>query len=514
MIESLRQLADRFGSKPFITWVSDGSTTGYDQLSELAGRWATLLAEHGVSTGDRVLLLLDNDPNFLGAYFGTQILGALSVPINVELRGDSLRYYVELYKPRVVVVEHYLTTILDAINTSVEFRTITVPVLTMESLTPRYERGFRDSDPCLIMSTSGTTGPSKGSLWTHGTVYQWAAGYRRHLGYGVTDRIFSCTPLFHANSLIAGVATAQHAGAGVVLGRRFSVSNFWRQVADSKATSTNLLGAMIEMLLKDESDQSARDRERSTLRTLLVSSLSATAHRAVEATWKLTPVTAYGLTDFGTVLSTTDGIPAPPGSVGKPVEEFELRLVDSGDRDVPVGTAGELVGRPQLPWITPLGYFEMPAETVSAQRNYWFHTGDLLRQDDQGWYYFAGRIKDSMRRRGENVSAHEVEAAVLTFPGIVEAAAYSIPADEGEDEIAVAVAFADRLYEPDFKQFFAHVSAQLPYFAVPRYVRVMDSLPRTPSYRVQKDALRKQGLTADIWDRVAAGVDVVRNRRE
>lgn len=512
MTEALDALANRWADREFVRWATDGSSTNYAELADLAARWGTLLSDAGVVAGDRVVLLQGNTPSFLGAHFGAQWIGAISVPLNSELRGASLRHLLHLYRPRAVVADSDLVRVVSEAGPDASVAVISADTDALASAHPGHRRPHRESDPCLIMSTSGTTGPSKGSVWTYATVEQWARGYVRHLHYTEADRIYSCTPLFHANSLIAAVATAQECGGAVVLGRRFSVSRFWDEVASSGATSANLLGSMIDLLLNDETIARANDRRRNRLRTMLASSVSASAHRLVEERWGLSPVTAYGLTDFGTVLSTTEGDRAPAGTVGRPVQEFEIRLVDDDDHDVPTGEAGEAVLRSRIPWIAPNEYFGMPEESLRARRNLWFHTGDLLRLDEEGWYYFVGRAKDSMRRRGENVSAFEVEAVAVSHEAVSEAAAYAVPGDGSEDEIAVAVVPQAGAAHLDLPDLISHMARELPYFAVPRYVRVVASLPHTATHKVQKEALRHEGVTLDMWDRTAEGIEVARNQ--
>lgn len=516
-VRALAEAAERQGDREFVQWVSAGTRTSYADAYGLAVRWAGVLFERGVRRSDRVALLLPNTDAFLGALLGSWLLGAISVPLNLELRGESLRHPLRLYEPAAVVVADGMLPVLEAALPDPPFRVLTV---SPDGTTPGWHEASPASpkdpalwDPCLIMSTSGTTGLSKGTVWDYGTLRQWVSTFRRRLAYDEDDRIYCCTPLFHANSLASGVLTALDAGAAVVLAERFSVSRFWPEVAASRATSANLLGSMIDLLLADETEAARDARSRAAVRTMLVSSCSERAFRAMRGRWGITPVSAYGLTDFGTIVASEYGAEAPPGSVGRPIEDFEVRLVDGDDRDVAPGEAGELVVRPVRAWTAPQEYFRMPEQTLASRRNLWFHTGDLLRSDDDGWWYFAGRVKDSMRRRGENVSAFEIEHLVLEVPGIQEAAAYAVPAAENEDEIALAVVVAPGAGELDRLALIERLAAELPYFAVPRYLRVLDELPKTPTHRVTKDVLRRAGVTADTWDRVAAGFEVARNRR-
>jgi crotonobetaine/carnitine-CoA ligase len=519
---SMVSLADRAaedGDRELIYWPDSGASTSRLDLHLAAMRWAGLLSEHGVQRGDRVMLALGNSIEFLGAHYGTQYLGAISVPVNTELRGESLRHPLALFEPRVIVADDDLSAVFESALDTVDATSamIVVPANGMtrrlESLAPLAPVTVSATDACLIMSTSGTTGPSKGSVWDYGTVQQWARGYTRHLAYTDADRIYCCTPLFHANSLISGLATALHSGGAVVLGERFSVSNFWRTVVDGRATSMNLIGSMIDLLLRAESADGAELRKSGQLRTLLASSCSASSYIEVQRLWGVTPISAYGLTDFGTVAMTKFGELAPPGTVGRAVDEFEIKLVDESGAAVPTGVPGEVVIRPRIPSIAPQGYFRMPEATLESRRDLWFHTGDLLRMDGDGWLYFAGRVKDSMRRRGENVSAFEVESAAMTFPQLTEVAAYAVPSADSEDEIAVAIVLSGAVGEFDYVAFIEHVSAELPYFAVPRYVRIVEQLPKTPTQKVQKKPLEQDGVTPDTWDRVVSLGEVARNRR-
>jgi crotonobetaine/carnitine-CoA ligase len=519
----LRECAETFGQRDLIVWVGTATTTSYQQVYDHASTWAGLLANHGVGRGDRVVLLLHNDMNFIGAYFGAQFVGGIAVPLNTELRGETLRRPLHLFEPRVVVVDASLADVLGDAMAGLPDPPAVVVVGDGVTTPTTGPVGFAnaprlapdpagDDTPCLIMSTSGTTGPPKGSVWDHGTVRQWATTNQRHLKYGPDDRIYCCTPLFHANSLIAGVMTAVETGCSVVLADRFSVRSFWSEVATSRATSANLIGSMIQLLLNGQTEASEAQRATAVLTRVLASSCPAALQLEVQRAWGLAPVTAYGLTDFGTLTSGTHGEDIPPGSCGRAVDDFEIRLVDAADHDVAPNAPGELVVRPRRPWIAPQEYFRMPAETLASRRNLWFHTGDLLRRDEEGWFYFAGRVKDSMRRRGENVSAFEVESAVVTFDAVAEAAAYGVPSDEGEDEIAVAVVLGTPAAPLDVAALFSHMSRELPYFAVPRYIRVVAELPKTPTQKIQKNGLVDDGITDDMQDRVALGHEVARNR--
>ncbi len=523
--ERLQELAGEAGDEDLVYWLDDGTSTTYGELHEVACRWAELLVRMGIRAEDRVAIMSSSGRDFLGAHFGAQYAGAVVVPISVELRGASLGHPLKLYGPRVLIVDEDLENLAREAMKDIDAPVI-VTVDPRGVRRPRWDqmpalgdtagqqvarRPARLSDTCLIMSTSGTTGPPKGSAWTYGTLWQWCATYIQHLDYSPLDRIYCCTPLTHANALVAGVCTAIYAECSVAIADRFSVSRFWEDVSVSGATTANILGSMIHLLLKEGGGQRAAVSG-PLLRTMLVSSCTAAAYRRVTDEWHVHPVCAYGLTDFGNLTISTVGEACPPGSCGRAVEDFEVRLVASDDEEVPRGAAGELIVRPRRPWIAPTGYFRMPEETLRSRRNLWFHTGDILRQDEEGWFYFVGRVKEAMRYRGENVSGFQVESVLLACGEILEAAVYAVPSELGEDEIAAAVVAAEPGMTIDLHELTRRISGELPYFAVPRYIRVLDQLPKNASHRVVKSVLAAEGTPEGTWDRRAAGVEVARNR--
>jgi crotonobetaine/carnitine-CoA ligase len=502
--------------RPAIHWVEDGTQTSYAQLDEQATRWSALLRRRGVLGEDRVVIMSTSGPDFVGAYLGCLRSGAVAAPLSAELRGDSLEGPLRLYRPKVVIVDADLVPLVAAATThwrdplqclvlDGSHHADLAKDLAKEGVDTASPRA---ADPAMIMATSGTTGPSKGSLWTHGTITHWARTFAHHLRYVEDDRIYCCTPLNHANALVAGLCTAIEAGASIAMARRFSLSRFWADIEGSRSTSANILGAMIRLLLESAPGPV---QPPSSLRTLLVSACSANDYRRIRTEWGLFPVTAYGLTDFGQLALGMANEPAPPGSSGRVTNGYEIKLVDQNQREVEIGEVGEAVVRPTLPDITPLGYFGMPEESLQSRRDLWFHTGDLLRRDADGWFYFAGRIKEAMRYRGENVSAFEVESALLQCEGVKEAAVYPVPADLGEDEIVAALVLRDNA-PPDPESIITAISDHLPYYAVPRFIRVLDDLPRNQSHRVKKADLIDEGVTAGTWDRLAAGVIVERNQ--
>jgi crotonobetaine/carnitine-CoA ligase len=225
-------------------------------------------------------------------------------------------------------------------------------------------------------------------------------------------------------------------------------------------------------------------------------------------------VDGFGQTEISNVFMTPPDTDRPPGASGVLVDQwFDARLVDpETGMDVPEGRAGELWVRNKAPGIMSDGYIGMPEKTVEAWRYLWFHTGDALRRDADGWYYFVDRVKDALRRRGENISSFEVEAVVRAHPAVADCAVIAAKADEdgGEDEVMAAIIPASGPI--DFADLVAWCDARMPYFMVPRFFETMDAFPRTPSEKVKKAELRARGITAKTFDRVTAGVLVEQER--
>ncbi|HEV2369478.1 MAG TPA: AMP-binding protein, partial [Acidimicrobiales bacterium] len=284
-------------------------------------------------------------------------------------------------------------------------------------------------------------------------------------------------------------------GAHAVIGRHFSATRFWMDAHDHGATVISLMGSMAPILWKQ--DPSALDRDHRV--RLAVVAPTPKYVTEFEARFGLRCTEMYGLTDVGLPL----GIPAGarrPGSCGRPTPPWQCAIVDDEDNVLPVGEVGELVLRPRRPWAGSLGYWEMPEATVEANRNLWFHTGDRMRSDEEGWFYFVDRKKDAIRRSGENISSFEVEQVILGHPAVAEVAVYPVPSDLAEDEVMAALVLHPGA-ELDLEQLLAYCGQMLPPFALPRFVDVLAALPKTETQKVQKEALRQSGVTPTTWRR-------------
>ena len=368
---------------------------------------------------------------------------------------------------------------------------------------PRGAEG-KCSDLLMLAYTSGTTGPSKGSMLSHAAALTYGTSAAEVQGYRASDIFYVCLPLFHNNALLAATGAALVCGASVVLSRRFSVSRFWGEIRESRSTITNFLGAMSSFLW---STPASPDDANNDLR--LVSMAPTPKYAAeFEKRFGLKAMNNYGLSDFGMATSFTAQDPSEKlGSIGKPRPGFRVKIVDEDDFELPAGEVGEIVLQSDDPWRATNGYYKMPEATLAANRNQWFHTGDRGRCDADGYFWFADRKKDCIRRRGENISAFEVEQIIATHPGVANAAVFPVATQANDEEVCAVIVRrpGNAATEADVV---AHCQKNMAYFMVPRYIQFRDELPTTVNQKVEKFRLRNE-LEADLstaWDREAAGV--------
>jgi crotonobetaine/carnitine-CoA ligase len=486
-----------------------GRDLSAQDMHQSATAVAAALRRAQVERGDRVVVMLDNCEEFLFSFFGCSMAAATMVPLNTGLLGVSLRYQVEDSGASLAIVQDRYLQRLQEASTGVDLRRIVVVGEGQDDMREGVESydafvggtdvdGFspvsqKRGDRSMILYTSGTTGPPKGIMYSHGATLAFADAGARGYAYLPGDIAFACLPLFHVNALLnVSLGAILHA-TPVVLSKRFSVSSFWEEVVEARGTTTPMLGSMATLLLQREPSDAERAAR---LRTACVVPAPLEYHDELEDRFGFHVITFYGLTDAGTLTTTAE---TKVGSAGKAFPEWELIIADDDDNEVPVGVVGEMLVRPRVPHITPLGYWQKPEVTVEAWQGQWIHTGDYMRVDDEGHFYFVDRKKDAIRSRGENVSSFEVEQVALGHPGVADAAAYAVESDLSEDDVMIAVVPSPR-HPLDWAELQAHCSERLPFFAVPRYFRAVGSLPRTQNGKVQKSGLRSDGVTVDTHD--------------
>lgn len=499
----------RNGDKRFLTYLPDGRTYTYAELDATTDRVANGLAALGLGAGDIVAVWMDNCPEQILAYFGLGKIGAVAVPINTAFRGEQLRYFLahsgavalvadgpllEHLRPDVRPAELRLVIRLGAgVGADLEFGDL------LKAPAAKRPDPARFSDTCSLAYTSGTTGPSKGVIFTHARTFMYPLSHIAAYGYRADDIYYVTLPLFHINALQGSTYNALMADASVVLQRRFSASGFWNDIRRSRATVTNLLGSMTNMLWDRPATSGDRDHE---IRMCLVAPVPPFA-RAFEQRFGLRFIAGYGATDYGASHAyTLDDPPEKLGSSGRPRRGYEARIVDADDLDVPPGEPGELLLRCNTPWEAGGQYHRAPEASVAAMRNGWFHTGDRGYIDDDGYLWFVDRIKDAIRRRGENISSFEVEQVLLRHESVQDVAVFAVASEMSEDEVA-AVIVPRTGRQVDFDALARHCAAELAYFAVPRYLRTAEELPRNASQKVEKFKLRREAESdlGRYWDR-------------
>ena len=513
----LEAQAETYGKRPFLTF---GDTTRtFVETRDAAARLADSLAAQGTRRGDRVAIMAENRVELLDAWFACGWLGAILVPINTATKGPQLEHVLSNSEPRAIAaepafferleaLEHVPTTLerIWALDRGAPERCRGLPVEPFPNggaLRPATPVG--PGDTVTILYTSGTTGPSKGVMCPHAQFYWWARSTAALLdGLGEEDVLYTCLPLFHSNALGASMQALVH-GARFVVGPRFSASRFWDRVVEADATVTYLLGAMASILAKTEPTPAERAHR---LRVALSPATPAHLHEVFRTRFSLVLRDGFGMTETNAVIGARDGT-QEPGTMGYVMPGYEAKVVDANDDEFPDGTPGELVMRADEPFAFATGYWRMPEQTVESWRNLWFHSGDRAVRAPDGAFRFLDRMKDAIRRRGENISAWEVEQVLEAHPEVTAAAAIPVPSELGEDEVmAVIVTRAGTAVS--YEDLIRHCEPRLAYFAVPRYMEIVDELPLTPNGTVQKYVLRERGVTARTWDREAAGVTIRR----
>ncbi|HMN21716.1 MAG TPA: AMP-binding protein [Ottowia sp.] len=504
LLGSLQKGVALRGDRPAVRFTDGGDHSAASLLAQ-AGRFAALLLAQGAQRGDRVAIVCSNRVEFIWAFFGACWIGAVPAPLNTSLQGRMLRHQLDDLEAAAIVCEDGTQdAIAAALESAADARLLNIdrhPVLARlragdGSLAVAPATPGQRSELAMILYTSGTTGLSKGIMYSHEMAISFGECTQWMLGHAADDVAFNCLPLFHGNSLLCTLVPALRAGSLAVFGPRFSAGSYWNTVREHKATVLSLLGSMVPILLnqpptKDDADTPARI-------ALAVPNPNQHFHE-FEQRFRIKLSSLYGMTDIGLVIGVPHDVPGRPGKCGIEHPDFECVVCDENDNPLPDGEVGELLVRPRRPFVMQLGYWRNAEATVATWRNLWFHTGDYLRRDSDGWYEFIDRKKDAIRRFGENISSFEVECALLEHPAVAEAAVYAVPAQLSEDEVMVSVVpMPDASVTPE--ELLRHCEASLPYYAVPRFYRVAAALPKTQTAKVQKAELRRVGVDAVTWD--------------
>ncbi len=513
----VRRKAEKNGHRPALRFAD--RTFTYRELDDETERVAAGLARSGVGRGDRVATLVFNTPEFPLVWFGAAKLGAVLVPLNTGLKGEILRYELADSAPAAIVVDRRLWSAYAPLREGLGIprEWVADPVGSGETIDGEA-RPFSDLmleapgdppspprpyDPVSIMYTSGTTGPPKGAVIPHEkqVLTPTEIGRRSRLTDGAV--LFTALPLFHCNAQEMTLLTALLNDLCAAFDERFHASAFWETAARFEATHVSLLIAMINVLYK-QPERPTDSTHR--VRTALTAGTTRAVWADFERRFGLTVVELYGMTECGctTLMNPPDRIRL--GSVGTPLGFVEADVVDDDDRPVSAGVRGELVVRPRVPYSMFLGYLNKPEKTVESWRNLWFHTGDYVTRDEDGYYYFVDRKKDVIRRRGENLAPYDVEVVLNRHPAVFESVVVGVPSPLGEEDVKAFVQLKPGA-SIDPREVFEFCAERLPFFMVPKYLEVIEEIPKTANQKAQRYVLRgRRGGTEHDRDQLGVVV--------
>ncbi|WP_197746649.1 AMP-binding protein [Mycobacterium saskatchewanense] len=516
------------GGQTFLDFSGDEYT--YADIAHRSAQVSNLLLSLGIGHGDTVVTVLDNNVDAVSTFLGSNRIGAICVPVNTAYRGEFLRHQLADAGAAVVFAEpDYAQRVLEIADGVPALRTLIYRDGT-DAMPPSRAglavRGLAEAldgqssiapnapvaatDLSTLIYTAGTTGPSKGCMITHAYTLNMARQYLEVTTRRRDELAWTPLPLFHFNAWACTVVATALLGSSAAVAPRFSVSRFWSEIERTGARMVTLLGPMVTLLAQAD-DSSAMQRCYGQLRIAQSSPFPAD----ITNVWRerfgvpLTGSNAFGLTECCLTTHHPLNEPAPAGSSGRANDDFDVRIFDDEDREVPVGAAGEIVVRPKKPHVMFEGYWKRPESTTALLRNLWFHTGDIGRFDADGFFYFVDRKKDYLRRRGENISSYEMETAFMSHPDLLEVAVHAVHSAVTEDDVKVTAVLrpGSTLSE---EALCAWSMDKLPYFAVPRYIEFRAELPKNPVGRVLKYVLRDEGKTASTWDREAAGIAIAK----
>jgi crotonobetaine/carnitine-CoA ligase len=491
-----------------------GTPLSAADVHDRAGRLAATLHELGVERGDRVATLVENSPEAVLIWWAIVLSGAVAVPINTAYKGEYLRHQLGDSGAKVLLVEPDLADRAARVRADLPGLGHVLDAGDLAGLLaadPAPWPDVRPSDLATFIYTGGTTGPSKGCMLSH----RYHEVLSRQIGIcwrrTADDVVWTPLPMFHFNAIVTAVLGPLIYGGRAAIERRFSVSRFWPEMNRTGATVTSTLGTMAYLLAHDvdrpEMPRSGAPEANTSLRLLGAAPLPVEVDSILKARFGIDTFSgAYGTTEASLVSWQPTGVTNKPNAAGVVNEEhFDVRIFDDDDHELPRGTDGEIVLRPKRPHTMFEGYWGRPEATVEASRNWWYHTGDIGRIDEDGYLFFVDRKADYLRRRGENISSFEVERILMSHGALADVAVHAVPSPLTEDDLKVTATVKEGASVTE-EDLFRWCVDELPYFALPRYIELRAELPRSPVGRVLKRELRDEGVTSATWDAEAAGI--------
>lgn len=500
-----------------------GQQRTFSQIDEISDRVGAGLAELDLQAGGHVSVMMRNSIENIESWFGIAKAGLVEVPIHTATRGLAMEYVIDHSDAEALVIDaEFVDHLIPIADSLTQVRHVIVngdsrsasklpgrmEVHELSSVRSTSAPPSLDATPretCTILHSSGTTGPPKGVVLSHEAVLHLTRHLVWLMDYDESDRLFTTFPLFHNNAKYTSVTAAMEAGGCVVIDPKFTASGFWNRMREKEITAFNYMGALLMMLHKQEPRP---DDHENPVRIAFGAPCPVDIWEDFEARFNMKLVEVYGMTEAPMACENRLD-DRRIGAAGKSSMTYEVMIGDENDQPCAPDVPGEILVRPKHPWALFTEYYKNPSATVEAWRNLWFHTGDRGKVDDEGFVFFIDRMKDCIRRRGENISSWEVESCINLHPAVEESAAYGVASDLSESEVMIAV-----VVKPDLtvrpEQLLDHCQGSIAHFAIPRYVRFMDALPKNHAERVQKFELREAGVTSDTWDREAHGYEVRR----
>lgn len=509
----LEDQAMKLKDKPFLYLVYQDRTISYAEMDLNANRIANYLLRIGAKPADGIATLMNNSSQFLDIFFGIQKIGMYVNTVNTSLRGDQLVYTIDNSDTKYLVVDYDLIEIYQTVKSRLS-KVEWVFVNTLEApdgvkipegmidLKDAYAADlsitkpdvkFDENNILMLMYTSGTTGLPKGVVMRYNKNIVDKLKMLAPILLKPDSVYYTALQLFHGNALYVTTTTSLIMGCTVALSKRFSASRFWEEIVKSGATVFNTIGAIIPILMKQPESPYERNHK---VEKVMSAGCPAILWQPFENRFGVKIWEAYAAIDgSGFIANFGDG---PKGSIGKPLNSI-IKLVNVHGDEVLTGETGELLFKVDRNKKSTVEYYKNPNASGEKTRGEWEYTGDLVYQDEQGYIYFVGRSTDSMRRRGENVSAYDVEQAILKHPSVLEAAVYAVPSEMTEDEIMASVKLVEG-EKLSGREIFDFLQDKLAKFAIPRYIRIIDDFPRTETFRIKKGELKSIGVTQDTYD--------------
>jgi crotonobetaine/carnitine-CoA ligase len=508
--DAFRNAVERYPHRLFLDFSGEQFT--YAALNVEVERFARGLHALNVKPGERVVTILDTGPDAVISWLAINRLGAIAVPINTAYKGEFLRHQISDSGAKVCILEADYVDNLSSIRSElpalehVLYRGALAAAGNFSHIDRHRPDGHdtplfnvAPADLAMLLYTSGTTGPSKGCKISHGYISDLS---HRVAGFSLAtaaDVSWTPLPLFHIFAIAVTLSTMQMGGTASLM-RKFSVSKFWPEIRRSKASVVYLLGAMATMItnVPETAEEKACFGQ---IRAILAAPCPTSLQRKLCERFGVRQAgsSGYGQTEAGAVVTCALGEEIPEGCAGTRNDTFDVRIFDENDNELPPKQSGEVVVRPLKPNVMFSGYWNRDDSSFSAAGNYWHHTGDFGKFDENGFFYFVDRKKDYLRRRGENISSFEVEQALWKHPAIAEVAVHAVPSVISEDDIKATIVLREdaALSAPDLHLW---ATERLPKFALPRYIEFRRELPRNAVGRVLKYQLRDEGVTSFTWD--------------